>query len=152
MGNNQSVSSSSADFAHSSNGGSVPNIPFGSSSPFIEEDSSIFDDIGSLSDKNEEYLAQVIHQIMAKDEVLAIIHRSLGEPSHKKAKQVRKRKRRCTAESLQQSVWGQLMLSIQEEIAESGVLPLSDLQKTFRLRFREDPTRNALSFLCSFVH
>ena len=136
MGNNQSLSSSSADFAHSSNGSSVPNVPCGSSSPFIEKDYSFFDDIGSLSDKNEEYLAQVIHQIMAKDEVLAIIRRSLGEPSHKKAKQVRKRKRRCTAESLQQSVWGQLMLSIQEEIAESVVLPLSDLQKTFRLRFR----------------
>ena len=29
-----------------------------------------------------------------------------------------------------------MLLSIQKEIAQSGVLPLSDLQKTFRLRFR----------------
>ena len=44
-------------------------IPFGSSSPFIVNDTSIFDDIGSLADNIEEYLAQVIHQIIAKDEV-----------------------------------------------------------------------------------
>ena len=29
-----------------------------------------------------------------------------------------------------------MMLAIQEEIAENGCLPQSDLQKTFRLRFR----------------
>ena len=102
MGNNQSVSSSSVNLPPSSNGNCIPNIHFGSSSPFIEKEARIFDDIGNVSDSNEEYLAQVIHQIMAKDEVLAIIRRSLGEPSQKKAKQVRKRKRRCTAESLQQ--------------------------------------------------
>jgi hypothetical protein len=50
MGNNQSVSSSSADFAHSSNGSGVPNnILFGSSLPFIENDDSIFDDCKVLT-------------------------------------------------------------------------------------------------------
>ena len=119
MGNNQSVPSSFLKLNIVSENDNI------SSSNIIND--------GFVS---EDYLAEIIHQIMAKDEVLAIIRRSVGEPLRKKSKQVRKRKIRCTPETLQQSVWGQLMLAIQEEIAEKGSLPQSDLQKTFGLRFR----------------
>ena len=44
---------------------------------------------------------------------------------------------RCTSETLQDSIWGQLMSDIQLEIATSEVNPDSELlQKTFHLRFR----------------
>ena len=128
MGNNQSVSSSVLNLNNVSS--------LNSSLPSSKKVSSSNNNTVFIADNSEEYLAQVIHQIMAKDEVLAIIRRSVGEPVQKKAKNVRRSKRRCTTESLQQSVWGQMMLAIQEEIAENGSLPQSDLQKTFRLRFR----------------
>ena len=135
MGNNQSVSSSLMDLNNVSYGNNSASS-LNSSLPSSKKDTSCNNNTGFVADNSEEYLAQVIHQIMAKDEVLAIIRRSVGEPVRKKAKNVRRPKRRCTTESLQQSVWGQMMLAIQEEIAENGSLPQSDLQKTFRLRFR----------------
>ena len=135
MGNNQSVSSSLLDLNNVSNGNNSASS-LNSSLSSSKKDTSSTSNTGFVADNSEEYLAQVIHQIMAKDEVLAIIRRSVGEPVRKKAKNVRRPKRRCTTESLQQSVWGQMMLAIQEEIAENGSLPQSDLQKTFRLRFR----------------
>ena len=136
MGNNHSVLTSNVDLGNVLAGSSVPSVSIGSSLPFVEKNDSFSDNISTVVDDNEEFLAQVLHQIMAKDEVLAIIRRAVREPSHKKAKLTRTRKRRCTSESLQQSVWGQLMESIQDEIATNGILPHSDLQKTFRLRFR----------------
>ena len=135
MGNNQSVSSYLLDLNNVSNGNNSASS-LNSSLSSSKKDTSSTSNTGFVADNSEEYLAQVIHQIMAKDEVLAIIRRSVGEPVRKKAKNVRRPKRRCTTESLQQSVWGQMMLAIQEEIAENGSLPQSDLQKTFRLRFR----------------
>ena len=97
MGNNQSVSSSVLDLNNAS-------FSVNSSLPSSENDTSSYNNTGFKVDNSEEYLAQVIHQIMAKDEVLAIIRRSVGEPVQKKAKKVRRPKRRCTTESLQQSV------------------------------------------------
>ena len=127
MGNNQSVSSSLLDLNIVSYGNDSASS-LNSSLQSSMEDTSSNSNTGFVADNSEEYLAQVIHQIMAKDEVLAIIRRSIGEPVQKKAKKVRRPKRRCTTESLQQSVWGQMMLAIQEEIAENGSLPQSDLQ------------------------
>ena len=135
MGNNQSVSSSLVELCNVSDGYSGSALNF--SSPSSVKDSSSSTTTGFIEDLSEDFLAQVIHQIMAKDEVLAVIRRSVVEPQRKKAKQVRKSKKgRCTAATLQNSLWGNLMSAIQEEIAEKGSLPQSDLQKTFRLRFR----------------
>ena len=97
MGNNQSVPSPLLKLNNVSENDNI------SSSNIIND--------GFVS---EDYLAEIIHQIMAKDEVLAIIRRFVGEPLRKKSKQVRQRKHRCTPETLQQSVWGQLMSAIQE--------------------------------------
>ena len=134
MGNNQSVSSTLVEFCNISNGNIDPSL--NSFLPSSENAFSSNNTSGFIEDNGEEFLAQVIHQIMAKDEVLAIIRRSIGEPVRKKAKKNRTYKGRCTTDSLQNSLWGQLMSAIQEEIAEKGMLPQSDLQKTFRLRFR----------------
>ena len=134
MGNNQSLSSSLMEFSNVSylNSGSSLN----SSLPASDMENSSNNPTGFIQDNSEEFLAQVMHQIMAKDEVLAIIRRHIGEPIRKKAKKARMTKHRCTAAFLQNSLWGQLMSAIQEEIADKGYLPQSDLQKNFRLRFR----------------
>ena len=67
--------------------------------------------------------------IINKDEVLRVI-RGIALPVAKKPVG------RCTSETVQASIWGQLMSDIQLEIATTGVNPDSELQKTFRLRFR----------------
>ena len=103
MGNNQSVSSYLLDLNNVSNGNNSASS-LNSSLSSSKKDTSSTSNTGFVADNSEEYLVQVIHQIMAKDEVLAIIRRSVGEPVQKKAKKVRRPKRRCTTESLQQSV------------------------------------------------
>ena len=92
MGNNQSLSSSLLEFSNVSylNSGSSLN----SSLPASDMENS---STGFIQDNSEEFLAQLMHQIMAKDEVLAIIRRHIREPFRKKAKKGRITKHRCTA-------------------------------------------------------
>ena len=83
MGNNQSLSSSLLEFSNVSylNSGSSLN----SSLPASDMENSSNNPTGFIQDNSEEFLAQVMHQIMAKDEVVAIIRRSIGEPVRKKS-------------------------------------------------------------------
>ncbi len=89
-----------------------------------------------VDDLTEDQFIGVIQAIINKDEVLRII-RGIALPVTKKPRKTRRSKvGRCTSETLQASIWGQLMSDIQLEIATTGVNPDSELQKTFRLRFR----------------
>ena len=125
MGNNQSISPHSTGFVN-------PNFITGNL-----PDHSLFDDDSLVDDLSEDQFIGVIHQtIINKDEILRII-RDIVPPVQKKAHKTRRSKvGRCTSETLQASICGRLMSDIQLEIAATGVNPDSELQKTFRLRFR----------------
>ena len=124
MGNNQSLSPNATGFLN-------PNFTTGNVA-----DTPLFDDNSLVEDLTEDQFIGVIQAIINKDEVLRII-RGIALPVAKKPRKTRRsRVGRCTSETLQASIWGQLMSDIQLEIATTGVNPDSELQKTFRLRFR----------------
>ena len=124
MGNNQSLSPNATGFLN-------PNFTTGNVA-----DPPLFDDNSLVDDLTEDQFIGVIQAIINKDEVLRII-RGIALPVAKKPRKTRRSKvGRCTSETLQASIWGQLMSDIQLEIATTGVNPDSELQKTFRLRFR----------------
>jgi hypothetical protein len=124
MGNNQSLPPNSTGFLN-------PHVTTGNvAEPSFLDDDSLVDDL------SEDQFIGVIQAIINKDEVLRII-RGIAFPVTKKPRKTRRSKvGRCTSENLQASIWGQLMSDIQLEIATTGVNPDSELQKTFRLRFR----------------
>ena len=124
MGNNQSLPPYATGFLN-------PNFISGNVA-----DPSLLDDNSLVDDLTEDQFIGVIQAIINKDEVLRII-RGIALPVTKKPRKTRRSKvGRCTSETLQASIWGQLMSDIQLEIATTGVNPDSELQKTFRLRFR----------------
>jgi hypothetical protein len=124
MVNNQSLPPNSTGFLN-------PNFTTGNvAEPSLLDDDSLVDDL------TEDQFIGVIQAIINKDEVLRII-RGIALPVTKKPSKTRRSKvGRCTSETLQASIWGQLMSDIQLEIATTRVNPDSELQKTFRLRFR----------------
>ncbi len=113
MGNNQSLSPNATGFLN-------PNLTTGNVA-----DPPLFDDNSLVDDLTEDQFIGVIQAIINKDEVLRIIRGIIALPVAKKPRKTRRSKvGRCTSETLQASIWGQLMSDIQLEIATTtGVNP-----------------------------